>query len=238
MMKSTYGTGCFALLNTGDQPVASQNRMLTTIAYQLNGKRTYALEGSIFIAGAAVQWLRDGMGLISEASETGALAREADATQEVTLVPAFTGLGAPYWKPDCRGAVFGLTRNSGPAEFARATLQSVAFQTRDLLQAMQADWQTDADVVLRVDGGMSASDWTMQSLSDVLGAPVDRPVMQETTALGAAWLAGMQAGVYPDADGFAKTWALDRRFTPEMSQPDRDAGYARWQRAVQAAMMF
>ncbi len=238
MMKSTYGTGCFALLNTGDQPVASNNRMLTTIAYQLNGKRTYALEGSIFIAGAAVQWLRDGMGMIADASQSGALARKADKTQQVTLVPAFTGLGAPYWKPDCRGAVFGLTRNSGPAEFARAALQSVAFQTRDLLQAMQADWQADADVVLRVDGGMSASDWTMQSLSDILGAPVDRPVMQETTALGAAWLAGMQAGVYPDADGFAATWALDRRFTPEMSEPDREDGYARWQRAVQATMMF
>ena len=238
MMKSTYGTGCFALLNTGERAVASNNKMLTTIAYQLNGKRTYALEGSIFIAGAAVQWLRDGMGLIAQASETGALARKADATQEVTLVPAFTGLGAPYWKPDCRGAVFGLTRNSGPAEFARAALQSVAFQTRDLLQAMQADWQADTDVVLRVDGGMSASDWTMQSLSDILGAPVDRPVMQETTALGAAWLAGMQAGVYPDADGFGEMWALDRRFTPEMSEADREAACARWQRAVQATMMF
>ncbi len=238
MMKSTYGTGCFALLNTGDQPVASQNKMLTTIAYQLKGKRTYALEGSIFIAGAAVQWLRDAMGLIAEASQSGALARKADTSQQVTLVPAFTGLGAPYWKPDCRGAVFGLTRNSGPAEFARAALESVGFQTRDLLQAMQADWQTDADVVLRVDGGMSASDWTMQSLSDILGAPVDRPVMQETTALGAAWLAGMQAGVYPDRDGFGAMWALDRRFTPEMAEPDREAGYARWQRAVQATMAF
>jgi glycerol kinase len=238
MMKSTYGTGCFALLNTGDRAVASNNKMLTTIAYQLNGKRTYALEGSIFIAGAAVQWLRDGLGLIADASESGALARKADASQQVTLVPAFTGLGAPYWKPDCRGAVFGLTRNSGPAEFARAALQSVAFQTRDLLQAMQADWQAEADVVLRVDGGMSASNWTMQSLSDVLGAPVDRPVMQETTALGAAWLAGMQAGVYPNSDGFAKMWALDRRFTPEMAEADREAAYARWQRAVQATMMF
>lgn len=238
MMKSTYGTGCFALLNTGDTPVASQNKMLTTIAYQLNGKRTYALEGSIFIAGAAVQWLRDGMGLISDASESGALAEQADASQQVTLVPAFTGLGAPYWKPDCRGAVFGLTRNSGPAEFARAALESVAFQTRDLLHAMQADWQTDADVVLRVDGGMSRSNWTMQCLSDVLGAPVDRPVMQETTALGAAWLAGMQAGVYPNADGFAKTWALDRRFTPQMGKESRETGYARWQRAVQAAMAY
>ena len=238
MMKSTYGTGCFALLNTGDQPVASQNKMLTTIAYQLNGKRTYALEGSIFIAGAAVQWLRDGLGLISEAGASGELARQADTSQQVTLVPAFTGLGAPYWKPECRGAMFGLTRNSGPAEFARATLESVGFQTRDLLQAMRADWQTQADVVLRVDGGMSASNWTMQNLSDTLGAPVDRPAMQETTALGAAWLAGMQAGIYPDADGFAAMWALDRRFTPEMTKADREAGYARWQKAVQAAMQF
>lgn len=238
MIKSTYGTGCFALLNTGDQPVASQNRMLTTIAYQLNGKRTYALEGSIFIAGAAVQWLRDAMGLISEACQSGELAQQADASQQVTLVPAFTGLGAPYWRPDCRGAIFGLTRNSGPAEFARAALQSVGFQTRDLLQAMQADWQAEADLVLRVDGGMSASNWTMQSLSDILGTPVDRPVMQEATALGAAWLAGMQAGIYPDQDGFAAMWALERRFMPEMAAADREAGYARWQRAVRAAMQF
>ncbi len=238
MMKSTYGTGCFALLNTGTQAVASKNRMLTTIAYQLNGQRTYALEGSIFIAGAAVQWLRDGLGIIENASQTGALAAQADPSQEVILVPAFTGLGAPYWKPECRGAVLGLTRNSGPAEFARAALQSVGFQTRDLLQAMQADWTGDADVVLRVDGGMSASDWTMQSLSDLLGAPVDRPVMQETTALGAAWLAGMQAGIYPDMDGFADMWALDRRFEPAMSAVDREARYGRWQLAVQAVMAF
>jgi len=238
MMKSTYGTGCFALLNTGTQPVVSQNRMLTTIAYQLNGQRTYALEGSIFVAGAAVQWLRDGLGIISDAAQSGDLAEQADPSQQVTLVPAFTGLGAPYWNPDCRGAVFGLTRNSGPAEFARATLQSVAFQTRDLWEAMRADWQADTDVILRVDGGMSASNWTMQALSDILGAPVDRPVMQETTALGAAWLAGMQAGIYPGADGFSEMWALDRRFMPEMTQTDRAAGYARWQRAVQAAMAY
>ncbi|MFT7595774.1 MAG: glycerol kinase [Paracoccaceae bacterium] len=238
MMKSTYGTGCFALLNTGTQPVTSQNRMLTTIAYQLDGQRTYALEGSIFVAGAAVQWLRDGLGIISDAAQSGDLAAQADPTQQVTLVPAFTGLGAPYWNPDCRGAVFGLTRNSGPAEFARATLQSVAFQTRDLWEAMRADWQAETDVVLRVDGGMSASDWTMQALADILGAPVDRPVMQETTALGAAWLAGMQAGIYPGTDGFSEIWALDRRFTPEMAQTDREAGYARWQRAVQAAMAY
>lgn len=238
MMKSTYGTGCFALLNTGDTPVASKNRMLTTIAYQLNGRRTYALEGSIFIAGAAVQWLRDGLGVIDDAARAGELAARADPAQDVVLVPAFTGLGAPHWRPDCRGAVFGLTRNSGPAEFARAALESVCFQTRDLLEAMQADWRNDTEVILRVDGGMSASDWTMQRLADLLGAPVDRPVMQETTALGAAWLAGMQAGVYPGMDGFADTWALDRRFAPAMPAADRDARHLRWQRAVRAALAF
>ena len=238
MMKSTYGTGCFALLNTGTTPVASQHRMLTTIAYQLDGTPTYALEGSIFIAGAAVQWLRDGLKIIETAAQSGDLAAAADPAQEVTLVPAFTGLGAPYWDPDCRGAVFGLTRNSGPAEFARAALDSVAFQTRDLWEAMRADWTDEAEVVLRVDGGMSASDRAMQGLADILGAPVDRPVMQETTALGAAWLAGMRAGLYPCMPGFAENWALDRRFEPEMSETDRAAGYARWQRAVKAAMAF
>ena len=236
MMKSTYGTGCFALLNTGDTPVLSKNRMLTTIAYQLDGKPTYALEGSIFIAGAAVQWLRDGLGIIGKASESGVLADKADPTQDVILVPAFTGLGAPYWEPDCRGGMFGLTRNSGPAEFARAALQSVAYQTRDLWEAMRADWEGDANVTLRVDGGMSASDWAMQSLSDTLGAAVDRPVMQETTALGAAWLAGMKAGVYPDQDGFAATWALDREFTPILDAGRREEAYARWKRAVQAVI--
>ena len=236
MMKSTYGTGCFALLNTGAQPVASQNRLLTTIAYQLDGQRTYALEGSIFIAGAAVQWLRDGLGIIETAAQSGELAARADPAQNVILVPAFTGLGAPYWKPDCRGAMFGLTRNSGPAEFCKAALESVAYQTRDLWEAMQGDWGADANVILRVDGGMSASDWAMQGLADRLGAPVDRPVMQETTALGAAWLAGMQAGLYPDQAGFAATWALDARFTPKMPEGNREAAYRRWKAAVAAAM--
>ncbi len=238
MMKSTYGTGCFALLNTGTQPVASKNRLLTTIGYQLDGQRTYALEGSIFIAGAAVQWLRDALQIIDSAPQSGDLAKQADPNQHVVLVPAFTGLGAPYWRPDCRGAMFGLTRNSGRAEITRATLESIAFQTRDLWHAMQGDWGAEAEVILRVDGGMSASDWAMQGLSNILGAPVDRPVMQETTALGAAWLAGMKAGIYPDQDGFAETWQLDQRFEPDMPQEDRDAAYARWQRAVQAAMAF
>ncbi|WP_170364077.1 glycerol kinase GlpK [Ruegeria arenilitoris] len=238
MMKSTYGTGCFALLNTGTQPVESKNRLLTTIAYQLDGQRTYALEGSIFIAGAAVQWLRDALKIIDSAPQSGELAAQADPNQHVVLVPAFTGLGAPYWKPDCRGAMFGLTRNSGRAEIARATLESIAFQTRDLWHAMQGDWGAEADVILRVDGGMSASDWAMQGLSDILGAPVDRPVMQETTALGAAWLAGMKAGVYPDQAGFADTWALDQRFEPILPEAEREAAYARWKRAVQATMAF
>ncbi|MEM9780001.1 MAG: glycerol kinase GlpK, partial [Pseudomonadota bacterium] len=171
MLKSTYGTGCFALLNTGARPVESKNRLLTTIAYQLDGKPVYALEGSIFIAGAVVQWLRDGLKIIREASETQPLAEAADPAQELILVPAFTGLGAPYWDADCRGAIYGLTRNSGPAEFARAALESVAFQTRDLWEAMQGDWGAEeAQAVLRVDGGMSASDWSMQFLSDMLGA--------------------------------------------------------------------
>ena len=236
MMKSTYGTGCFALLNTGADRVPSRNRLLTTIAYRLGGKTTYALEGSIFIAGAVVQWLRDGLRIIRAASETQALAEAADPAQEVVLVPAFTGLGAPYWRPDCRGAVYGLTRNSGPAEFARAALESVGYQTRDLLEAMRADWGAAGTGVLRVDGGMTASDWAMQFLSDILGAPVDRPVVTETTALGAAWLAGAEAGVCPDAEGFAQAWALERRFSPAMDATMREAKYARWQRAVAATM--
>ncbi|MBR9653011.1 glycerol kinase GlpK [Thalassovita aquimarina] len=236
MMKSTYGTGCFALLNTGAEPVASRNRLLTTIAYQLDGQPTYALEGSIFIAGAVVQWLRDGLGIIKETAETQTLAEAADPGQEVILVPAFTGLGAPYWDAECRGAVYGLTRNSGPAEFARAALESVGFQTRDLLEAMRADWSGQGDAVLRVDGGMSASDWTMQFLADIIGAPVDRPEVLESTAMGAAWLAGMRAGVYPGMEGFAECWALERRFLPAMDESRREEKYAAWKAAVRRTM--
>ncbi|MBU1834434.1 glycerol kinase [Loktanella salsilacus] len=239
MMKSTYGTGCFALLNTGDTPVASTSRLLTTIAYQLDGKPTYALEGSIFIAGAVVQWLRDGLKMIREAKETQPLAEASDPGQPVILVPAFTGLGAPYWNADCRGAIYGLSRNSGPAELARAALESVGYQTRDLLDAMRADWAGDAgDASLRVDGGMSASDYAMQFLADIIDAPVDRPKVQETTALGAAWLAGHRAGLYPDQAGFAEKWALDRTFTPAMAPEDRAAKYHQWTRAVQATLVF
>ncbi|MDA7455597.1 glycerol kinase GlpK [Planktomarina temperata] len=237
MLKSTYGTGCFALLNTGDTLVTSKNRMLGTIAYQLGGKPTYALEGSIFIAGAVVQWLRDGLGLISAAHETADMAAAADPTQSLYLVPAFTGLGAPYWNADCRGAIFGLTRNSGPKEFAKAALQSVGYQTRDLLLAMQDDMGRPGEAVLRVDGGMTASDWTMQFLSDILGAPVDRPKVLETTALGAAWLAGSRAGIYPDQQGFADSWACNRRFEPQMDAPRRDRLYSGWQDAVSRTLV-
>ena len=225
MIKSTYGTGCFALLNTGTTPVASSNKLLTTIAYQLKGQRTYALEGSIFVAGSAVQWLRDGLGIIKTASESGSLTEKSDPTQSVYLVPAFVGLGAPYWNPRVRGAMFGLTRNTGPAEFAHAALESVCYQTFDLWAAMRADWPDAkaADVVLRVDGGMAVSDWTMQRLADLLDAPVDRPMIQETTALGAAYLAGLSAGVYPEPAKFADTWRLQRRFKPAMSAGDAGA---------------
>jgi glycerol kinase len=239
MMKSTYGTGCFALLNTGDVAVASQNRLLTTIAYQLDGRPTYALEGSIFVAGAVVQWLRDRLGIIVDARQTQDLAHAADPEQDVVLVPAFVGLGAPYWDPECRGAIFGLTRASGPAELARAALESVGYQTRDLLEAMAADWTGQgAAPTLRVDGGMADSDWTMQFLSDIIGAPVDRPKMIETTSIGAAWLAGMHVGLYPDQQGFAQQWACARSFTPAMEETVRTQKYAAWKRAVAAAQAF
>jgi glycerol kinase len=232
MMKSTYGTGCFALLNTGTDRVQSRSRLLTTIAYRLNGKTTYALEGSIFVAGAAVQWLRDGLKLIQRSGDSGPLAEKADPAQRVYLVPAFTGLGAPWWDADARGAIFGLTRATGPAELARATLESVCYQTHDLLDAMHRDWTASCDTVLRVDGGMVASDWTMQRLADILNAPVDRAVHLETTALGAAWLAGRQAGVWPDEQGFAKSWRLDRRFTPKLDDEERKRRLAGWRDAV------
>jgi glycerol kinase len=232
MMKSTYGTGCFALLNTGTQPVLSRNRLLTTIAYQLDGERTYALEGAIFIAGAAVQWLRDGLKIVKKASDTGPLAKRADPHQQIYLIPAFVGLGAPYWNAEARGALFGLTRNTGPSELARAALESVCYQTRDLLEAMQRDWGTAGKTVLRVDGGMTASDWTMQCLADILDAPVDRPKLLETTALGAAYLAGLKAGICPPPSQFAKGWKSQKRFSPKMKPEIREQKYAGWQRAV------
>jgi glycerol kinase len=234
MMKSTYGTGCFALLNTGGQAVVSRNRLLTTIAYQLDGRRTYALEGSIFVAGAAVQWLRDGLGIVKRAADTTRLARAADPEQAVYFVPALVGLGAPYWDAAARGAIFGITRGTTRAEIARAALEAVAYQTRDLLEAMRGDWEGGgaARTVLRVDGGMVASDWTMQFLADILGAPVDRPKVLETTALGAAYLAGLKAGLYPPPEQFARSWKQERRFAPKMREAERAERYAGWKRAV------
>ncbi|MGV6840222.1 MAG: glycerol kinase GlpK [Planktomarina sp.] len=237
MMKSTYGTGCFALLNTGAAKVTSQNRLLTTIAYQLDGEVTYALEGSIFIAGAAVQWLRDGLQVVEHASQTDGMARAADPAQNVIMVPAFTGLGAPYWDADCRGAVFGLTRNTGPNEFAKAALQCVGYQTADLLAAMRKDWpDLTPNMPLRVDGGMTASDFTMQFLADITGCPVERPKVLETTALGVAWLAGQTAGLYPDKPEFAATWVKDKSFTPQTEPPARAELYAAWTDAVKRTL--
>ena len=233
MIKSTYGTGCFALLNTGAQPVASTHRLLTTIAYQLASKRTYALEGAIFIAGAAVQWLRDALKLIARAEDVNALAAAADPAEQVYLVPAFVGLGAPHWDAQARGALFGLTRKSGAAEIARAALEAVGYQTRDLVEAMRADWPAmRSDSVLRVDGGMAASEVTMQFLADILGLAVERPAVMETTARGAAYLAGLAAGICPELDRFAAGWKCERRFEPQMDEATRARKWAGWGEAV------
>lgn len=236
MMKSTYGTGCFALLNTGDKPVKSEHKLLTTIAYQIDGKPTYALEGSIFVAGAAVQWLRDGLEIISHAGQSGEFAEDADPTQSVIMVPAFVGLGVPHWDAECRGAIFGLTRATGKNELAKAALESVCYQTRDLLTAMHADFDGKLETVLRVDGGMAMSDWTMQRLADMIGAPVDRPVSTETTALGAAYLAGLQIGFYPEPKTFSQAWKCDNRFSPSWSVEQRDSAYDRWQDSVRRTL--
>ena len=234
MMKATFGTGCFALLNTGDIPVRSNHRLLTTLAYQLKGKRTYALEGSIFVAGAAVQWLRDGLHLIEHAAEAGPLAALADSEQSVYLVPAFVGLGAPYWDAHARGAMFGLTRDTGPREFARAALEAVCYQTMDLMTAMRADWPGSVGTpsILRVDGGMAVSDWTMQRLADILDAPVDRPVVTETTALGAAYLAGLSADLCPQPAEAMTRWKLAQRFVPGLEGSTRQRLIAGWHDAV------
>ncbi|HEU0196547.1 MAG TPA: glycerol kinase GlpK [Nevskiaceae bacterium] len=230
MIKSTYGTGCFVVLNTGDVPVQSQHRLLTTIAYRLAGQTTYALEGSIFVAGAAVQWLRDALHMIHHAGATEVLARSIPDAQGVYLVPAFTGLGAPYWDPLARGAIFGLTRDTGVAHIVRAALESVCYQTRDLLETMAADGCAATD--LRVDGGMVVNDWLVQHLADILRIPVVRPRIVETTALGAAYFAGLQAGVFPDLDAIAKLWQAERRFTPNLDAGRATALYAGWRDAV------
>ncbi|MCU0888178.1 MAG: glycerol kinase GlpK [Rubritepida sp.] len=236
MMKSTYGTGCFALLVTGTEMVPSRNRLLSTIAWQLDGMRHYALEGSIFNAGTVVQWLRDGLGIVREAREVDELAARADPAQRIHLVPAFTGLGAPWWDAEARGAILGLTRATGRAELCRAALESVALQTADLLEAMRGDWPAMGETVLRVDGGMAKSDWAMQFLADILGAPVDRPEVQETTALGAAWLAGVQAGLLPPPGPAATHWRLERRFLPDMDRATAATRHADWQAAVRRVL--
>jgi len=231
MIKSTYGTGCFVVLNTGEQAVTSRNRLLTTLAYRLGGKPTYAIEGSIFVAGAAVQWLRDGLKLIAAAGDSQALAASIEGNHGVYLVPAFTGLGAPYWDPAARGALFGLTRDTGIAEIVRSALEAVCYQTRDLMAAMGADGGTKLKA-LRVDGGMVRNDWVMQFLADILDLPVERPVVTETTALGAAYLAGLQAGLFKSTADIAKRWQRDRLFEPRMKADQREALYAGWQAAV------
>ncbi|GGO71228.1 glycerol kinase GlpK [Bowmanella pacifica] len=230
MAKSTYGTGCFLMLNTGEKALHSKNRLLTTLAYRLNGKPTYALEGSIFMAGATIQWLRDGLHLIEQAGESEQLAREVDINHGVLLVPAFTGLGAPYWDPDARGAILGLTRDTGIKEIVSAGLQSVCYQTKDLQKAMEADGVRP--VSLKVDGGMVKNDWLMQFLADMLGGEVQRSKVNETTVLGVAYLAGLQAGIYDSLEDIAKRWQLDKAFSPKMSKDKRDALYSQWQQGV------
>ncbi|MEZ5506144.1 MAG: glycerol kinase GlpK [Gammaproteobacteria bacterium] len=231
MIKSTYGTGCFMILNTGEEALVSRNRLLATVAYRLNGKVTYGLEGSIFIAGAAIQWLRDGIALISHARETEAMAQESGVGHGVYMVPAFTGLGAPYWDPEARGALFGLTRDTGIKDIVTAGLQSVAYQTKDLIHAMEGDG-AGKPTTLRVDGGMVANNWVVQFLSDILNLNVDRPAVIETTALGAAYLAGLQVGIYESLEQIAELWHCQRHFTPQMEDPLRDHLYAGWVDAV------
>lgn len=234
MVKSTYGTGCFMIRNTGDIPVVSRNRLLTTVAYRLQGRVTYAVEGSIFVAGAALQWLRDGVQLIRHAQESESLAEQAGDSCGVYLVPAFTGLGAPYWDPQARGAIFGLTRDTGIKEIVTVGLQSVCYQSRDLLEAMQMDAATPSDeTVLRVDGGMVVNNWLVQFLADILGVAVERPRVIETTALGVAYLAALQAGIYSDVQQIARLWRNQQRFEPRMESERRTRLYAGWLNAVQ-----
>jgi glycerol kinase len=231
MIKSTYGTGCFVLLNTGERPVASRHRLVSTIGYRLGGRTTYALEGSIFVAGAGIQWLRDGLKLIAKAGESEHLAAGLAGNAGVYLVPAFTGLGAPYWDPDARGAIFGLTRDAGIAEIVRAALEAVCYQTRDLMRAMEEDGAAQP-TALRVDGGMVANDWTMQFLADILDLPVERPTVIETTALGAAYLAGLGCGLFASPADISGRWQRERAFAPRLATAERDRLYAGWRSAV------
>ncbi|HBO14723.1 MAG TPA: glycerol kinase [Porticoccaceae bacterium] len=232
MLKSTYGTGCFALLNTGSKAVQSEHALITTIASCLDGEIHYALEGSIFTAGAAVNWLRDNLGIIASAKQSDDFARDADPLDDVYMVPAFTGLGAPWWDPQARGALVGLSLATTHKEITRAALESVCYQTLDLIRAMSSDWDSKNPDVMRVDGGMAASDWTLQFLADILQLRVDRPTITETSALGAAWLAASRAGIWPNQDGFSRHWQCEHRFLPVMDTERRDLKVAGWQRAI------
>ncbi|WP_016913670.1 glycerol kinase GlpK [Vreelandella stevensii] len=231
MGKSTYGTGCFMIVNTGDTPSVSRNRLLTTVGYRINGQPTYAMEGSIFVAGATVQWLRDGLNLFADASETEALAQKTRSGHSVYLVPAFTGLGAPHWDPKARGAIFGLTRDTGIAEIVAAGLQAVCYQTRDLQLCMNDDMDA-APGNLRVDGGMVKNSWVMQFLADMLNVQVDRPTILETTALGAAYLAGLRLGWYATLEEIEQLWRCEKSFTPSMEEATREQLYQGWLDAV------
>jgi glycerol kinase len=235
--KNTYGTGCFLLMNTGAEPVESTHRLLTTVGWQINGQTTYCLEGAVFIAGAVVQWLRDGLGLISDSSEVEALASQVPDNGGVYLVPAFVGLGAPHWDAYASGTLIGLTRGTTAAHIARAALESMAYQTRDLLEAMQKDCG-HALAELKVDGGACVNDLVMQFQADLLGVAVRRPTIRETTALGAAYLAGLAVGYWSGTDELAAQWQLDREFTPAMSSADRDRTFGRWQKAVRRSLAW
>ncbi len=237
MAKNTYGTGCFMLMNTGEQAVPSKHGLLTTIAWQLGDRTEYALEGSIFVAGSVIQWLRDGLRMLGKASDSQAYAERVASSDGVYVVPAFVGLGAPYWRSDVRGAVFGLSRGTSKEHFVRAALESMAYQSRDVLTAMEADAGI-ALKELRADGGAMANDFMVQFQSDMLGVPVLRPRVQETTALGAAYLAGLAVGFWRDCDEIANLWQVDRRFTPNMPAAERDRLYRGWQDAVNATMGF
>ena len=237
MVKNTYGTGCFMLMNTGEEPVKSDSGLLTTIAWGVDGKVTYALEGSVFVAGSAIQWLRDGLRMLKYTNDSEAYAKKVADTNGVFVVPAFVGLGTPYWDSDARGAVFGLTRGTTKEHFIRATLESLAYQTRDVLTVMVEDASMKLSA-LRVDGGVAMNDFLMQFQSDILNVPVDRPVVNETTALGAAYLAGLAVGYWDSLQDISNYWNLDRKFEPVMGEQEREDLYAGWGKAVKAAQAF
>ncbi|WP_032796239.1 glycerol kinase GlpK, partial [Lacticaseibacillus paracasei] len=237
MVKNTYGTGSFIVMNTGEKPTMSANNLLTTIVYGIDGKINYALEGSVFVAGSAIQWLRDQMGLVAKSPDTEMAANASTSNDEVYVVPAFTGLGAPYWDAEARGAVFGLTRGSTKTDFIKATLQALAYQTRDVVDTMYKDTQI-AVPALRVDGGAAKNDYLMQFQADILGKPLERAANLETTAMGAAFLAGLAVGFWQDTDELKKIFKIGKRFEPQMSEARRENLYAGWQQAVAATQLF